>query len=68
MHSFGSEILNQIEEVRIDLCKPYKSVVEKLIANAQIVVDRFYVMKQINEELYTRRKTEKIEAKKLKKK
>ncbi len=68
LQSLGSESLNQIEEVSIDLWKPYKSVVEELIPNAQIVVDRFHVMKQINEELDARRKTEKIEAQKLKNK
>jgi transposase len=52
----GSEILNQIEEVSIDLWVPYKTVVEELIPNAQVVADRFHVMKQINQELDTRRK------------
>ena len=64
----GPEILNQIEEVSIDLWKPYKSVVEELIPNAQIVADRFHVMKQINEELDKRRKKEKREIEKLKNK
>ena len=64
----GSEILNQIEEVSIDLWKPYQSVIEELIPNAQIVADRFHVMKQINEELDRRRKKEKREIEKLKNK
>jgi transposase len=58
--------LNQIEEVSIDLCKPYKTVGEKLIPNAQIVADRFHVMKQINEELDARRKQERRQTEKLK--
>jgi transposase len=62
----GSEILNQIEEVSIDLWIPYKTVVEELIPNAQVVVDRFHVMKQINQELDARRKKEKRDAEKLK--
>lgn len=64
----GSGILNQIEEVSIDLWIPYKSVVEELIPNAQVVADRFHVMKQINEELDSRRKTEKRQIEKLKNK
>jgi len=55
----GSEILNQIEEVSIDLWKPYKTVVKELIPNAQVVADRFHVMSQINKELDNRRKLEK---------
>ena len=55
----GSEILNQIEEVSIDLWKPYKTVVKELIPNAQVVADRFHVMSQINKELDDRRKLEK---------
>lgn len=64
--SLGSDRLNQIEEVSIDLWIPYKSVIEELIPNAQIVADRFHVMKQINEELDRRRKKEKREIEKLK--
>jgi transposase len=63
---WGSAILNQIEEVSIDLWKPYKTVGEKLIPNAQIVADRFHVMKQINEELDARRKQERRQTEKLK--
>jgi len=59
-------VLSQIEEVSIDLWKPYKSVVEELIPNAQIVADRFHVMKQINKELDKKRKEEKREADKIK--
>ena len=66
--SLGYEILEQIEEVSIDLWIPYKSVVEELLPNAQIVADRFHVMKQINEELDGRRKKEKREIKKIKNK
>jgi transposase len=66
--SLGSEILEQIEEVSIDLWIPYKSVVEELLPNSQIVADRFHVMKQINEELDGRRKKERREIKKIKNK
>lgn len=64
--SLGYEILEQIEEVSIDLWIPYKSVVEELLPNTQIVADRFHVMKQINEELDGQRKKEKREIKKIK--
>ncbi len=64
----GSNILNQIEEVSIDLWKPYKTVVEELIPHAQVVADRFHVMSQINKELDNRRKLEKRQAEKLKNK
>ncbi|MBW4619988.1 MAG: ISL3 family transposase [Cyanosarcina radialis HA8281-LM2] len=64
----GSEILNQIEEVSIDLWIPYKSVIEELMPQSQVVADRFHVMKQINDELDRRRKTEKRQAEKLKNK
>ncbi len=68
LRGLGSAILEQIEEVSIDLWKPYKTVVEELIPNAQIVADRFHVMTQINKELDARRKKEKIQAEKLKNK
>ncbi len=64
----GDEILRQIEEVSIDLWVPYKSVVEELMPNAQVVADRFHVMKQVNEELDCRRKKEKRQVEKLKNK
>ncbi len=59
MNSWGAEVLSEIEYVSIDLWKPYKSLVEKLIPNATVVADRFQVMKQINEELDQPRKTAK---------
>lgn len=67
LNSLGSELLEQIEEVSIDLWIPYKSVIEEILPNAQIVADRFHVMKQINEELDSRRKKEKRETEKRKK-
>ena len=57
--SWGSEVLNQIEEVSIDLWLPYKKLVEELMPNANVTADRFHVMKQVNDELDTMRKTEK---------
>lgn len=68
LRGLGSELLNQIEEVSIDLWVPYKSVVEELIPNARVVADRFHVMKQINEELDRERRREKRAANKIKNK
>lgn len=57
--SWGFEILNKIEEVSIYLWSPYKSLVEELMPNANVTADRFHVMKQVNDELDSMRKTEK---------
>lgn len=65
---WGVEVLDEIEYVSIDLWKPYKSLVEKLMPNATVVADRFHVMKQINEELDQQRKTTKRAAQKEKSK
>jgi transposase len=56
---WGTEVLEQIEEVSIDLWVGYKNVVIELMPNAQVVADRFHVMTQINKELDTQRKQEK---------
>jgi transposase len=56
---WGSELLEQIQEVSIDLWHGYKSLVTELMPNAQVVADRFHVMTQINKELDTQRKKEK---------
>jgi transposase len=42
---------SQIEEVAIDMWKPYSTVCEELLPNAIITVDRFHVAKAVNEEL-----------------
>ena len=51
LKSWGQELLSKIKEVSIDLWKPYKKVVEKLIPQAVVVADRFHVMKQVNKKL-----------------
>jgi transposase len=56
---WGTEILENIEEVSIDLWTGYKTLVTELMPNAQVVADRFHVMAQINKELDTQRKREK---------
>lgn len=60
--AWGREVLDKIEEVSIDLWKPYKSLVSELMPDAQVVADRFHVMKQVNNELDTQRKSQKREA------
>jgi transposase len=59
MKEWGTEVLDSIEEVSIDLWKGYKNLVKKLIPKAQVVADRFHIMAQINQELDTQRKREK---------
>ena len=58
LNSWGSQVLEQIEEVSIDLWKGYKTLVKKLMPNVQVVADRFHVMVQVNQELDTQRKRE----------
>ncbi|WP_392483192.1 ISL3 family transposase [Nostoc sp. C110] len=65
---WGTEVLEQIEEVSIDLWKGYKNLVTELMPKAQVVADRFHVMVQINKELDTQRKQEKRNVEQLRKK
>lgn len=55
---WGSEVLEKIEEVSIDLWQGYKNLVTEFMPNAQVVADRFHVMLQINKELDAQRKKE----------
>lgn len=59
---WGAEVLEQIVDVSIDLWKPYKTLVEALMPSAEVVADRFHVMKQVNDELDQQRKQEKRQA------
>jgi len=59
LRGWGTEILEGIEEVSIDLWKGYKNLVIELMPNVQVVADRFHVMAQINKELDSQRKREK---------
>lgn len=58
IRGWGTEVLESIEEVSIDLWKGYKNLVIELMPNAQVVADRFQVMAQINKELDSQRKKE----------
>ncbi|GCA90140.1 hypothetical protein MiTa_03496 [Microcystis aeruginosa NIES-4264] len=53
---WGKEVLEQIEEVSIDLWLPYKNLVKELMPSAEVVADRFHVIKQINQELDEQRR------------
>jgi len=48
--SWGTQVLEQITEVSMDMSGNYKGLVTDL-PNADITVDRFHVMKVVNEEL-----------------
>jgi transposase len=49
--------LQEIEVVSIDLWKAYKNLVQELMPQAEVIADRFHVMKAVNDELDERRKT-----------
>ena len=55
LSGWGVEVLEQIVEVSIDLWGNYKELVHKMLPNADIVADRFHVMKLVNQELNTAR-------------
>lgn len=63
--AWGEEVLNQIVEVSMDMSGNYKGLVQKLMPNADITVDRFHVIKKINEELNEARIQEKKAAEKI---
>jgi transposase len=44
-------VLNQIIEVSIDLSGNYRGLVQKMMPDANIIADRFHVMKLVGEEL-----------------
>jgi transposase len=54
--SWGTQILEQIAEVSMDMSGNYKGLVTDLLPNAVITVDRFHVMKVVNEEFDSARK------------
>jgi transposase len=66
--SWGVEVLEGIKRVSIDLWSGYRSLVERLMPNAEVIADRFHVMKQINDELDSERKKEIREATEIKNK
>ena len=57
LEGWGAEVLRQIVEVSIDLSGNSKGLVNKVLPNADIVADRFQVMKLVNQELNAARNT-----------
>ena len=57
------EVREQVEEVCVDMWGGFPKVVEEVFPNAEIVFDRFHVMKPVNEELNKIRKQVKITTK-----
>ncbi len=66
--SWGTEVIDGIEEVSIDLWSGYKNLVKELMPNAEVVADRFHIMKLVNDEVDSQRKALKRNLKKIKKK
>jgi len=50
------ELREQVEEVSVDMWGGFPKVVQLVLTNAQLVFDRFHVMKPVNEELNKIRK------------
>ena len=48
---WGTAVLSAIEEVSIDLSGNYRGLVHRLMPQAEVVADRFHVMKLVNDEL-----------------
>lgn len=48
---WGDDVLSTIEEVSIDLSGSYRGLVRRLMPQAEIVADRFHVMKLVTDEL-----------------
>jgi len=51
LEGWDLKVIHQIIEVSIDLSGNYKGLVHKILPNADIVADRFQVMKIVNQEL-----------------
>jgi transposase len=55
--SFGKDFCNQIEAVSCDIWKTYINAAKECFPNAEVVIDRFHVVKALNEVLDTHRKS-----------
>ena len=51
LEGWGTEVIERIVEVSIDLSGNYKGLVSKILPNADSVADRFHVTKLVNQEL-----------------
>ncbi|MEG3960628.1 transposase [Microcoleus sp. herbarium2] len=45
------EVRGQVEEVSVDMWGGFPKVIEQVFPNAQVVIDRFHVMKAVNKDL-----------------
>lgn len=63
LSSWGPEVLEGIKVVTMDLYKSFKSIINEMLPDAEIVADRFHVMKQVNNELDSKRREERRKAK-----
>ncbi len=57
------EVREAVEEVSVDMWGGFPKLIEKVFPNAQIVVDRFHVMKAVNDNLNKIRKQVKFKIK-----
>ena len=57
------EVRQKVEEVSVDMWGGFPKVIEKVFPNAEIVFDRFHVMKSVNDELNLIRKQAKVTSK-----
>ena len=48
--SWGLKVLRQIEEVSIDLSGSYRGLIEKVLPDANVIADRFHVVKIVGDE------------------
>ncbi len=62
---WGTQVLEQITEVSMDMSGNYKGLVTELLPNAAITIDRFHVMKLVNQELDAARRNTKKAAESL---
>lgn len=56
-HSLGIDFCNQIQVVCCDIWKPYITVAKQCFPNAEIVIDRFHIVKALNDVLDAFRKS-----------
>lgn len=45
------EVRKKVEEVSVDMWGGFPKVIKKVFPNAQLVIDRFHVMKVVNKDL-----------------
>lgn len=56
LNALPLQVLQRITEVCIDMWRPYATVVTSVLSHARLVVDRFHVMKVVNNDLNTLKK------------